>query len=85
MFAFGFGGVLVVTQMHGLKLSKWVRWALLSVYIGFALFIYSERGWANLNEIVRIPTIDYLAVLLLAGILWLGILVTRQFQATARK
>ena len=85
MFAFGFGGVLVVTQMYGLKLSKWVRWGLLSVYIGFALIIYSERGWANLNEIIRIPIIDYIAVLIMAGILWIGIWVTRQFQGAVEK
>ncbi|MBG7609269.1 MAG: hypothetical protein IZT55_00240 [Anaerolineae bacterium] len=83
MFAFGFGGVLVVTQMYGLKLSKWVRWGLLSTYILFALLIYSERGWENLNEIIRIPLIDYLAVMLLAGLLWLGMWLTRQFQGKA--
>ena len=50
MFAFGFGGVLVITQMHGLKLPKWVRWGLLSLYIGLALFIYSDRGWINIKR-----------------------------------
>jgi hypothetical protein len=76
MFAFGFGGVLVITQMYGLGLSKWVRWSLLSVYIGLALFIYNDRGWVNLNEIVRIPLIDYLTVLVLAGLIWLGLRVS---------
>jgi len=80
MFAFGFGGVFVVTQMHGLNIAKWVRWSLLSAYIGFALFIYSDRGWPNLNEIIRIPLIDYLAVLLLAGILWLGMVGTSRLR-----
>jgi hypothetical protein len=76
MFAFGFGGIFVVTQMHGLNLNKWARWAFLSAYIGFALFIYSDRGWANLNEVFRIPVIDYLAVLVLAAILWTGMKAT---------
>ncbi len=80
MFAFGFGGVLVVTQMHGLKLAKWVRWAILGVYIGAVLVVYSDRGWANLNEIIRIPLIEYIAVLVLAGLLWLGIWVTKKLQ-----
>jgi hypothetical protein len=80
MFAFGFGGVLVITQMHGLKLPKWLRWSFLGAYIGFALFIYSERGWANLNEIIRIPLIDYIAVLLLAGLLWLGMWIISKFR-----
>ena len=85
MFAFGFGGVLVVTQMHGLKLPKWLRWSFLGAYIGFALFIYSERGWANLNEIIRIPLIDYIAVLLLAGLLWLGMWIISKFRRDKAK
>ena len=80
MFAFGFGGIFVVTQMHGLNLPKWLRWVFLSAYVGLALFTYRERGWANLNEIVRIPLIDYVAVVLLAGILWLGMWATRKFR-----
>jgi hypothetical protein len=32
--------------------------------------VYADRGLAQLNEVVRIPTIDYLGVVLLAGILW---------------
>jgi hypothetical protein len=77
MFAFGFGGVFIITQMHGLGLSRWVRWALLFTYIGAALWVYSERGWAYINEIVRIPVIDYIAVLVLAGIFWLGLWLAR--------
>jgi hypothetical protein len=71
MFAFGFGGILVITQMHGLKLQNWVRWMILGVYIGSALLVYSARGLGNIHQITWIPLIDYLAVLLLAGILWL--------------
>ncbi|MFC1936212.1 hypothetical protein ACFLYP_00950 [Chloroflexota bacterium] len=80
MFAFGFGGIFVVTQMHGLNLSKWARWGFLTAYVGFALFIYSDRGWGNLNEIIRIPLIDYFSVLLLAGILWFGMWVIGRFR-----
>ena len=72
MFAFGFGGIFIVTQMHGLNLSKWLRWGFLAAYVGSVLYIYSERGWEKINEIFRIPVIDYLAVLILSGILWLG-------------
>jgi len=80
MFAFGFGGVLVITQMHGLKLPKWVRWGLLTLYIGSALFIYSDRGWVNINEIIRIPAIDYVLVLVLSGLIWLGLWVTQRLR-----
>jgi hypothetical protein len=72
MFAFGFGGVFVITQMHGLGLSRWARAALLGLYIGAALWVYSARGWPRLNEIIRIPLIDYFAVLLLAAALGAG-------------
>ena len=68
MFAFGFGGLLVITQMHGLRLSRPARWAILVLYIVAALAVYSQRGWVQLNEIVRIPLIEYLAVFILAGV-----------------
>jgi hypothetical protein len=80
MFAFGFGGVLVITQMHGISLSKWIRWTILGTYIALALFIYSDRGWVNINEIIRIPLIDYVLVLLLAGIFWVGLWVTKKIK-----
>ena len=31
--------------------------------------MYSQRGWGSLNEVVRIPVIDYLGVLVLIPIL----------------
>ncbi len=82
MFAFGFGGVFVITQMHGLGLSRLVRGLILTAYIASALWVYSERGWDKLNEIIRIPLIDYLLVLILAALfgggLWLGRLLWRR-------
>jgi len=73
MFAFGFGGIFIITQMHGLGLSRWIRWIMLLVYIGLAIWVYSERGWNYINEILRIPIIDYVAVLILAGLFWIGL------------
>ena len=78
MFAFGFGGVFVITQMHGVGWSRGVRAVIASLYVASALWVYSERGWDKLNEIVRIPLIEYLAVLLLAGLFGLGISVARR-------
>jgi len=77
MFAFGFGGVFVITQMHGLGLSRLTRFALLAAYVGAVLWVYSERGWIYLNEIIRIPIIDYVAVLILAGLIGLGLWLAR--------
>jgi hypothetical protein len=70
MFAFGFGGVFVITQMHGLNIPKWLRWAFLSIYAALAVFVYSGRGIAGIHQITWIPVIDYLVVFVLAGVLW---------------
>lgn len=78
MFAFGFGGIFVITQMHGLRLSGWVRGSILAGYVASALWVYSQRGWIQLNEIVRIPVIEYLAVLVLAGIIGGGLWIARR-------
>ncbi len=75
MFAFGFGGIFIITQSHGLGFSIRTRWAFLLTYVGLALLVYSQRGWEYLDEIFRIPLIDYVAVLILAGVMWLGLRV----------
>ena len=81
MFAFGFAGLLVLTQMFGLGLPRWARWAILAVFVGTVLLTYSIVGWARINEIVRIPAIEYLAVFVLAGLtsggMWLARLLRR--------
>jgi hypothetical protein len=71
MFLFGFLMMFIVTQMHGLGLSKLIRWLLAALFIIALLFVYSERGWSQLNEIFRIPVIDYLLVFVLAGLVLL--------------
>jgi CHASE2 domain-containing sensor protein len=80
MFAFGFGGVFVITQMHGLKFPAWLRWSILAAYLGLALFVYSGRDITMIHQITWIPLIDYLAVFLLAGILGLIMLAARKLQ-----
>jgi hypothetical protein len=54
MFAFGFAGIFILTQMHGLGWSRLVRWLVAGLYMAAALIVYSSRGWVQLNEIVRI-------------------------------
>lgn len=73
MFAFGFAGIFLLTQMHGLRLGRGLRSAFIALYIGAALWIYLPRGLARLEEVIRIPLIEYLAVFILAGILAAGI------------
>jgi hypothetical protein len=75
MFAFGFGGMFVVTQMHGVGLSRRARWAILVAYIVAALGVYGTRDLAKIHEIIRIPIVEYLGVLVLAGIFGAGLWV----------
>lgn len=80
MFAFGFAGIFVITQMHGLGLALWSRVLILLGFVSSAILIYNDRGWAQLNEIIRIPLIEYLAVFLLAGIIAGGLWLARRIR-----
>ncbi len=71
MFLFGFLGIFILTQMYGLGLNKWWRWGFIAAYIAGVLAVYSVRGWGNLNEIIRIPIIEYGLVFVVALIIWL--------------
>ena len=72
MFAFGFGAMIVLTQMYGLGLSTLTRRILAAVFIIAVLATYGLTGrLADLHEIVRIPVLDYLVVGLLY-LLFLG-------------
>jgi len=73
MFAFGFGGIFVITQLSGLHLKRWQRWIVLGLYVAAVVWIYSQRGFAQLNEIIRIPVIEYALVFVLAGLIALGL------------
>ena len=73
MFFFGFLGIFIITQMYGLGLKPWVRWSFIGSYIAAVALVYSQRGWSYLNEIVRIPAIDYLVVIVIALLIWAGI------------
>ncbi len=80
MFFFGFAGIFVITQMYGLPLKPRVRWMILGAYLLAAAAVYSQLGWVRLNEIIRIPLIEYLGVgllaLIFAGGLWLARKIT---------
>ena len=68
---FGFVGIFVITQMHGLRWPAWLRWATLAAYLAFMAWVYAGRGLANLNEVIRIPLIEYLLVFILVGLVLL--------------
>lgn len=85
MFFFGFGGIFIITQMHGIGLKKWAKFAFLFGYAGLATLVYSQRGWVALNEIVRIPVIDYVLVFILSGLIGLGMRVARALRERSNK
>ncbi|CAM3355394.1 hypothetical protein KIPE111705_04465 [Kibdelosporangium persicum] len=84
MFLFGFLGVFVITQMHGLGLSRATRWVLAGCYVAAVLAVYATRSITQVDQVVRIPAIDYLLVAALAGLLWLGLRIARLFRASRR-
>ncbi len=84
MFAFGFGGMFIISQMHGLGWSKLTRWLVGLGYIAAALMVYSGRGWGQLNEIIRIPFIEYLVAFAIAGLIALGIWVASRRKINER-
>lgn len=71
MFFFGFAAIFVVTQMWGLGLNKYWTWGFIVAYIAGVILIYSSRGWDQLNEIIRIPAIEYGLVFIAALLIWL--------------
>ncbi|MFC4852076.1 hypothetical protein [Actinophytocola glycyrrhizae] len=84
MFLFGFLGVFVLTQMHGLGLSRRTRWWLFAAFAAAVAAVYAWRGYGRLDEVVRIPVIEYLVLAVVALLIWLGVLVARPFgRATA--
>lgn len=81
MFFFGFAAIIVVTQMYGLRLKQWQRWMVIAVFLVLATINYSGN-WAALNEVIRIPFIEYLSVFVLAGLIWIGIGIGKLFNRT---
>jgi hypothetical protein len=75
MFGFGFGGIFVITQMHGLGLSRRIRWVILALYIVAALVAYGLWDLTMIHQITWIPIVEYLGVLILAGIFGVGLWV----------
>lgn len=73
MFLFGFAGMFVITQMHGLNLSKQIRAVILAAYILSVLGVYASVGFTRINEIIRIPVIEYAGVVVLALLFGLGL------------
>jgi hypothetical protein len=79
MFAFGFGAMFVITQMHGLNLSCLTRWLIGLGYAAAAIVVFNTT-WAHLNTIIRIPFIEYLIAFIMAGLIALGFWIADRFK-----
>lgn len=69
MFAFGFGAMIVLTQIHGLGLGVRTRQILTGGFVIVALATYAFMGrLTGLDEVVRIPVLEYGVVALIYGL-----------------
>lgn len=74
-FFFGFAAVFVVTQMHGLGLKAWQKWAFIAAYVAGIAATYTFRGVGLFGEIFRVPIVEYALVYFFAFAIWLGLVV----------
>jgi len=67
MFLFGFLGVFVLNQMHGLGLSQRAKTWIGAAYGAAALAWYGRPSrWQQLPKIIRVPALEYGVVAILA-------------------
>jgi len=72
-FLFGFAAIFVVTQMHGLNLALWLRWAFVIIYLASAVFVFGSRGeLEKLPSIGAIATFEIGMVFVFAFVIWLA-------------
>ncbi|MFP6764377.1 MAG: hypothetical protein VB858_12190 [Planctomycetaceae bacterium] len=79
MFCFGFAGLFIVTQMHGLGLSVRTRWAFLFTYIVAVSWVFSRIGMRSVHQVLWIPLTEYGVVFVLAAIVWGTMLLCRRW------
>ena len=73
MFFFGFAAIFLVTQMHGLGLKPWVRQLFYGSFLLLALYVYLVlREPYQVNEVLRIPLIEYLVLFVMYWIYLAG-------------
>lgn len=83
MFTFGFGAMFIITQMHGLHLSRLTRWIIGLLYIAVMLLVYNFNIPQALAEAIRIPFIEYLVAFAIAGLVGLGVWIADRFKKTS--
>lgn len=85
MFLFGFLAIFVITQMHGIGLTRPSRWVL---GIGYALGlvgVYAWRGFGSIHEVSFIPVAEYGLVVVIALLIWAGLTIVPAVRRTSRR
>ncbi|MFW6598290.1 hypothetical protein ACQBAU_07030 [Propionibacteriaceae bacterium Y2011] len=77
MFLFGFLAIFVITQMHGVGLSRRTRWVIGIGYVVAVLAVYTWRGLGSIHQITWIPLAEYGLVAVLALVLWGGLAIAK--------
>jgi hypothetical protein len=81
MFLFGFMTIFIVTQMHGLGLKPWVKNVFYAAFTIVLLITYTVlREPFQINEVIRIPLIDYLMIFATYGLWWIFARFTGRFK-----
>lgn len=80
MFCFGFAGLFIVTQMHGLGLSIGARWGFLAAYVAAVESVYSRIGLKHIHQITWIPLTEYAVVFAVAGVVWAAMKFFNRFR-----
>ncbi len=73
MFFFGFAAIFLITQMHGLGLKPWARQLFYGSFLLLMLYVYLVmREPYQVNEVLRIPLIEYLVLFIMYWIYLAG-------------
>lgn len=72
-FILGFMGIFLITQMHGLALSKSKKWGFWIIYGVMVLMAFSGRGSLVIRDLILIPIIEYGLIFVLALIFGFGV------------
>ncbi len=84
MFGFGLFGIFIVTQSFGLGWRRSINLTLVGLYAGFLLLFYSQWGWQDLPRVFRILGGYYVALPLLALVIFMLARTLRLLPAAAR-
>jgi len=84
MFLFGFATIFFVTQIYGLKLSKRTIHISQVIFVLLTLLTYSGlvgiRELKDINEVFRIPFIDYILVFVFVYVIYLPYFVSKKLK-----